>query len=238
MGTHCLVDLLARDVGRLASDRTATQRHAANDQKSVESTHRAGRLPATNGETVKYQDAMKAVSDGKPVFSHIMRGAIVQAPGMPAAVFIPSAGSGPLLDQQISEHVATAEFEAADDWFVPDEDAANAAADRSIEAEIQAKDFSAPRVTPEDIDANIAHTEIVKHISPSGQVLRWAVLTTRSGFAVTGKPSCAVSSANDDPVRGETIAVVNARDELWALMGYELKCRLAREAAATEGGAA
>lgn len=98
--------------------------------------------------------------------------------------------------------------------------------------------MAAPSVTPEDLETNIVHTEIVKHVSHSGQVLRWAVLTTRSGFAVTGKPSCAVSPENDVPVRGENIAVDNAKDELWALMGYELKCRLAREAVAQEGGAA
>ena len=31
----------------------------------------------------------------------------------------------------------------------------------------------------------------------TGQVLRWAVLTTRNGFAVTGRPSVAVSPQND-----------------------------------------
>ena len=51
----------------------------------------------------------------------------------------------------------------------------------------------APRVTLADVEANIVRTDIVKYVSASGQILRWAVLTTRNGFAVTGDPSAAVS---------------------------------------------
>lgn len=87
--------------------------------------------------------------------------------------------------------------------------------------------MNAPRVTPADIEANIADVEIVKHVAVSGQVLRWAVLTTRSGFAVTGRPSASVSPKNDDAEVGVAVAIANAKNELWPLMGYELKCRLA-----------
>lgn len=104
--------------------------------------------------------------------------------------------------------------------------------DDAIEQEIQAHGLNAPRVTPADLNANITHTEIVKHITPSGQVLRWAVLTTRNGFAVTGKPSAAVSSENDKAEIGEKLAIENARDELWSLMGYELRSKIAAEAKA------
>ena len=97
----------------------------------------------------------------------------------------------------------------------------------SLEREIQAKGLTAPRVTPADLQANIVHTEIVKHVSPSGQVLRWAVLTTRNGFAVTGRPSASVSSANDNAEIGEKVAIDNAKQELWPLMGYELRSKLA-----------
>jgi len=103
--------------------------------------------------------------------------------------------------------------------------------DAAVEQLIQAKGNSAPRVTPDDLSANIVDTEIVKHLSHSGQILRWAVLTTRSGFAVTGRPSAAVSAENDDPEIGVATAIENARNELWPLMGYELKCRLAQLAA-------
>lgn len=98
--------------------------------------------------------------------------------------------------------------------------------DKNIEQEIQAKGLTAPRVTTDDLKANIAHTEIVKHVSVTGQVLRWAILTTQNGFAVTGKPSCSVSSANDNSEIGEKIAIENAESELWPLMGYLLKQRL------------
>lgn len=98
--------------------------------------------------------------------------------------------------------------------------------DASIEREIQAKGLTAPRLRPSDLDANIAHTDIVKHISKSGQVLRWAVLTTLNGFAVTGKPSASVSPENDDAEIGEKVAFDNARAELWPLMGYALKERM------------
>lgn len=100
------------------------------------------------------------------------------------------------------------------------------ATDSAIEAEIQAKGKTAPRVTPDDLAANIVDTEIVKHVSHSGQILRWAVLTTSSGFAVTGRPSAAVSAENDDPEIGVATAIENARNELWPLMGYALKQRL------------
>jgi hypothetical protein len=70
---------------------------------------------------------------------------------------------------------------------------------------------------------NIVDTEIVKAVSKSGQVLRWAILTTRNGFAVTSRPSVAVSPENDSAEIGESVAIDNATDELWPLMGYALK---------------
>lgn len=100
----------------------------------------------------------------------------------------------------------------------------------AIEQEIQAKDLNAPRVSLDDLNANIVHTEIVKHVAPSGQILRWAVLTTSNGFAVAGKPSASASSENDDAQTGEKRAIENARNELWPLMGYELRSKLAAQA--------
>jgi len=101
--------------------------------------------------------------------------------------------------------------------------------DAGVEAEIQAKGLTAPRVTPADIEANITHTEIVKHVAPSGQVLRWAVLTLQNGYAVAGRPSAAVSSANDNQEVGERVAIENAKAEVWPLMGYALKTLIAKE---------
>ena len=98
--------------------------------------------------------------------------------------------------------------------------------DQSIEQEIQAKGKTAPRVTPTDIEANIADCEVVTFVSRGRKVLRWAVLTTRNGYAVTGQPSCSVSPENDDADIGQRIAIQNAKHELWGLMGYELQQRL------------
>ena len=100
--------------------------------------------------------------------------------------------------------------------------------DQAIESAIVAAGANvAPRITPASLEANIIHTEIVKHITPSGKVLRWAVLTCRNGFAVTGKPSASVSVENDREIIGKELAIANARDEMWALMGYELQSKLA-----------
>ena len=58
--------------------------------------------------------------------------------------------------------------------------------------------MNAPRVTKAEIEANIVHKEIVKHVTRSGQVLRWGVITLKNGFSVTGRPSAAVSPETDN----------------------------------------
>lgn len=98
---------------------------------------------------------------------------------------------------------------------------------QALEQEIKAKGLTAPRVTLEDVLGNIASVEVVKHVSLGGKVLRWAVITTKCGFAVTGKPSAAVSAENDNVEIGEKLAIENAKSEMWALMGYALAERLA-----------
>lgn len=118
--------------------------------------------------------------------------------------------------------------------------------DNQIETEIQAKGLTAPRITPADIEANIASdfyftaTEGVLGASEMGTVpagransldlLTFCVLVMRNGFTVTGESACA-SPENFDPEIGRKIARQNAVAKIWPLMGYELKCRLAREAA-------
>lgn len=98
--------------------------------------------------------------------------------------------------------------------------------DKGIEALVKPLGMLAPRVSIEDVEANIVHVEYVRHDTHGGQVLRWAVITTRSGFAVTGRPSAAVSPENDRRLLGEALALKNARDELWAHMAYALKEKL------------
>jgi hypothetical protein len=61
-------------------------------------------------------------------------------------------------------------------------------------------------------------------------LLTFCVLVLRNGFTVTGESACA-SPENFDPEIGRKIARKNAVAKIWPLMGYELKCRLDREAA-------
>ena len=111
--------------------------------------------------------------------------------------------------------------------------------DKQIEAEIQAKGLTAPRVTPQDIEANIvsewyinAGTGVVPDSFqppvPNEHPLRqltFCVLVLRNGFTVTGESACA-SPENFDAELGRKIARQNAVDKIWPLMGYALKERL------------
>ena len=100
------------------------------------------------------------------------------------------------------------------------------AREQVVEASLQAAGVTAPRLTPEDVTANIVDVEYVTHQTKGGQVLRWAVITTKSGAAVTGRPSVSVSPENDRPLIGMDVAYENARLEMWPLMGYALKEKL------------
>jgi hypothetical protein len=92
----------------------------------------------------------------------------------------------------------------------------------AIEAEIQAKGKTAPRLTPADIDAVIVGEAY--HVFP-GTTLTICALTLRNGFQVVGE-SAAASPANFDESIGRKIARDNARNKVWALEGYLLKSKL------------
>lgn len=93
----------------------------------------------------------------------------------------------------------------------------------AIEAEIQAKGLTAPRVTPADIDAAIAEETYQVFFG----VLTICVLRLRNGFLVTGESACA-SPENFDEALGRRIARENARNKIWPLEGYALRERLAK----------
>ena len=112
----------------------------------------------------------------------------------------------------------------------------------TIEQEIQDKGLTAPRVTPADVEANIASeyfftasdgVSVEAAKSPafcferSLSLLTFCVLVLRNGFTVTGESACA-SPENFDAELGRKIARQNAIDKVWPLMGYALKCELAR----------
>lgn len=107
----------------------------------------------------------------------------------------------------------------------------------TVEDEIQAKGLTAPRVTPADIQANIASEhyftagdaaypgEVVGSAYAQLQLLTFCVLVLKNGFTVTGESACA-SPENFDPEIGRRIARDNAMQKVWPLMGYELRSRL------------
>ena len=126
--------------------------------------------------------------------------------------------------------------------------------DETIEQEIQAKGLTAPRVTPADIEANIASehyftalegvmgasrlgtglniVESAKDTANASRslghlgLLTFCVLVMRNGFTVTGESACA-SPENFDAEMGRKIARENAINKVWPLMGYELRTKLA-----------
>lgn len=110
--------------------------------------------------------------------------------------------------------------------------------DTEIENEIQAKGLTAPRVTPADIEANIvaeyyftAKDGIVgcEGATPSHSqlgLLTFCVLVLQNGFTVVGKSACA-SPENFDAELGRKIARQDAVDDIWTLMGYELRSKIA-----------
>lgn len=113
--------------------------------------------------------------------------------------------------------------------------------DGGIAAEIQAKGKTAARITPVDVEANIAsehyftaddgewgaskHQHKPKH--PQLSLLTFCVLVLRNGFTVTGESACA-SPENFDAEIGKKIARANAVQKIWPLMGYELRTELSR----------
>lgn len=119
--------------------------------------------------------------------------------------------------------------------------------DTAIEQEIQAKGLTAPRVTPEDVEANIESEwyftgsegvygaknnpfEMSKNgLHALGDIplslLTFCVLVLKNGFTVTGESACA-SPYNFDAELGRKIARQNAVAKIWPLMGYELRTKL------------
>lgn len=111
------------------------------------------------------------------------------------------------------------------------------------------KGLTAPRVTPADIEANIAsehyftadegligdrwrYAQDADDVDDNGiperlYQLTFCVLVLRNGFVVTGESACA-SPENFDAELGREIARHHAVSKIWPLMGYALRERLAR----------
>jgi hypothetical protein len=98
--------------------------------------------------------------------------------------------------------------------------------EREIEQEIQAKGLTAPRLTPDDLDAKIAGE--MYHVFP-GTTLTVCCLILENGFTVTGE-AAAASPENFDAEVGRKIARAEARDKIWQLEGYLLREQLHQRA--------
>jgi hypothetical protein len=96
----------------------------------------------------------------------------------------------------------------------------------AIEAEIKTKGLSAPRLTPDKIDATIIGEDY--HVFP-GTTMTVCALKLRNGYVVIGE-SAAASPENFDEAIGKRIARDNARNKIWALEGYLLRSQLTSEA--------
>ena len=116
----------------------------------------------------------------------------------------------------------------------------------SIENEIAAKGLTAPRVTPADIQANIASEHYFTALDGVDgryaggieaqacrdarqlSLLTFCVLVLRNGFTVTGESACA-SPENFDAEIGRKIARQNAVGKIWPLLGFRLRDKLAAQ---------
>jgi hypothetical protein len=121
------------------------------------------------------------------------------------------------------------------------------ATDQAMEAEIVAKGLTAPRITPAEVERNIASVhyftaaegvdmadpEMTDALMPQPlKLLTFCVLILSNGFTVTGESACA-SPENFDAEVGRKIARANAVNKIWPLMGYELRSKLAAAAPVT-----
>jgi hypothetical protein len=95
-----------------------------------------------------------------------------------------------------------------------------------VEAEIVAKNLTAPRLTPAHIDEQIVAEAF--YVFPN-TTLTVCALTLKNGFQVVGE-SAAASPANFNAELGQKIARDNARNKIWALEGYLLRTKLAEAA--------
>ena len=80
------------------------------------------------------------------------------------------------------------------------------------------------RVTLEQLEASIKHTEFVLPLSTP--TLTLAVVTLSNGFVVVGQSACA-DPANFDAELGQKFALEDAKRKVWPLMAYALCDKLA-----------
>jgi len=126
--------------------------------------------------------------------------------------------------------------------------ATDVAINDEIEKLIQEKGLTAPRVTPADIESNIASERYftaehgvegavargelwqidrtLRTVESRLHLLTFCVLVLQNGFIVTGEAACA-SPENFNAETGRAAARKDAVSKIWPLMGYALCSKLA-----------
>ena len=97
------------------------------------------------------------------------------------------------------------------------------ATEQKVEDEIRAKGKTAPRITPDMLDAEIVDEDY--HVFPRTH-LTICALTLKNGFTVTGQSACA-DPDNFDADLGRMIARDDARNKIWPFLGFRLKDQIA-----------
>lgn len=117
--------------------------------------------------------------------------------------------------------------------------------DQTIESEIQAKGLTAPRITPDDVEAAI----IFEHYFTAADALSRRLIMNQyvidalphitictmilnNGHKIVGVNTGSVSTANLDAELARKLARKNATDQIWPLLGFALRERLAQAGAA------
>lgn len=109
-------------------------------------------------------------------------------------------------------------------------------ADDSVETMNQAKGKTAARITPEQVEANIsAEYSFTLDKALTGCPLvegldrvTLSVIVLRNGTKLVGVNYGAIDPARHDPEMGRTEARKEAIEQVWPLMGYELRSQLAQ----------
>ena len=119
---------------------------------------------------------------------------------------------------------------------------------QQIEQEILTKNLTAQRITPADLESSIAYedyftaehgiegararlqlhqrTPPTEVVAPLNQVTI-CVLVLKNGTKIIGINTGPVSPGNFDAELGRKLARSNATDQIWPMLGYELRTKLA-----------
>lgn len=120
--------------------------------------------------------------------------------------------------------------------------------DQQVEQEILEKNLTAPRITPAYLESTIVHESYFTagdgyygHRLKSTLVPREAdypvvldqvticCLVLKNGTKIIGVNTGPVSPGNFDAELGRKLARNNATDQIWPMLGYELRTKLAEE---------